>query len=195
MADEDSIVRKTDATPELATMAPAPFKPPRVGGHVEFVMDVTAEALQGTAKRATVKPNLPGWGAFEIRCDEGPSIGGTDSAPAPLAYLSAGVAFCMLTHLQYYIETHQIDVRHYRVEQRTRFSTNERTRRSADSPQAGCLGIEMQLVIESDAPQSVIRELANTAKALCMAHQALLSPTPSVFGVRLNGASVADLDA
>ena len=50
-----------------------------------------------------------------------------------------------------------------------------------------CVGIDMQLVIDSDAPDGAIRDLTETAKALCMAHQAVLSPTPSVFGVRLNG--------
>lgn len=188
MAKNDPIVRKTDEPVELTTMEPAKFTPPRgPGAPVEFVMDLTAEALEGAVKRATVVPNLPGWGAFEIRCDEGQSIGGTDSAPAPLAYLSAGVAFCMLTHLKFYVETHALDIRSMRIEQRVRFTTNERTRRPSDPPSSGCLGIEMHLVIDSDAAGDAVRELATTAKALCMAHQALLAPTPSVFGVRLNG--------
>ena len=188
MTSTGPIVQKIDVPPELATFEPSVFVPPQQPGDpVEFVMDLTAEALDGAVKRATVKPNLPGWGAFEIRCDEGPSIGGSDSAPAPLAYLSAGVSFCMLTHLNYYIETHELDVGNLRIEQRIRFTTNERTRRPSDPPASGCVGIEMHLVIDSSAPEDAVRELAETAKALCMAHQALLAPTPSVFDVRLNG--------
>lgn len=187
MTQTNPIVQKTDTALELGSLEVAPFTPPRPGGSVEFVMDLCAEAVGGTVKRATVKPNLPGWGTFEIRCDEGPSIGGTDTAPAPLAYLSAGVAFCMLTHLSYYIETRKLDIRSLKVEQRLRFSTNERTRKPTDSPHCACLGIEMNLVIDSDASEAEVRELSETAKALCMAHQALLAPTPSVFGVRLNG--------
>lgn len=183
----EPIVRKSEVSPELRTMAQEPFTPPRPGGSVDFVMDLTAEALGGALKRAIVKPNLPGWGTFEIRCDEGPSIGGTDTAPAPLAYLSAGVAFCMLTHLSYYIETNQLDIKNLKIEQRLRFTTNERTRKPNDPPHCACLGIEMHVVIDSEASESSIRALTETAKSLCMAHQALLSPTPSVFGVRLNG--------
>ena len=188
MASADKIVRKIDSPPDLTTVEPAGFTPPQQPGDpVEFVMDLTAESLDGALKRATVKPNLPGWGAFEILCDEGPSIGGSDSAPAPLAYLSAGIAFCMLTHLNFYIETHELNVDNLRIEQRLRFTTNERTRRPSDPPASGCLGIEMHLVIDSNAPEDAARELAETARALCMAHQAILSPTPSVFDVRLNG--------
>ena len=191
MSDNEPIVSKVAEAPALSTLAPIAFAPPTPGGAVEFVMDLTAEALDGARKRAIVKPNLPGWGAFEIRCDEGPSIGGTDSAPAPLAYLAAGVAFCMLTHLKYYVAVHKLDIQTLRIEQRLRFATNERTRRPSDPPECACLGIDMQLIVDSDASESAIRDLSQTAKALCMGHKALLEPTPSVFGVRLNGQALS----
>ncbi|MCH8203359.1 MAG: hypothetical protein IH996_09665 [Proteobacteria bacterium] len=49
---------------------------------------VLAELMPGPGlvKRCYVKPNVPGFGAFEIYCDEGLSIGGADTAPAPLFY-------------------------------------------------------------------------------------------------------------
>jgi hypothetical protein len=44
-------------------------------------------------KRAIVTVEAPGFGTFSMWCDEGTSLGGNDSAPPPLAYFGAGLAF------------------------------------------------------------------------------------------------------
>ncbi len=57
---------------------------------------VTARTLDGQKKRAEVwseGQGRPTGSRFAILCDEGKRIGGDDSAPPPLAYFSAGVAF------------------------------------------------------------------------------------------------------
>ncbi|MDE2836298.1 MAG: hypothetical protein OXL97_02155 [Chloroflexota bacterium] len=57
----------------------------------EIVIQVEAETLERQRKLARVQSGSGS--AFEMLCDEGTRIGGDDTAPSPLAYFSAGVAF------------------------------------------------------------------------------------------------------
>ncbi len=57
----------------------------------EIVIEVEAETLERQRKLARVRSR--NGSTFEMICDEGTRIGGDDTAPSPLAYFSAGVAF------------------------------------------------------------------------------------------------------
>ena len=52
-----------------------------------------AESLDGMKKRAIVTLEQPEGSTFSIICDEGAYLAGEDTAPPPLAYFSAGIAF------------------------------------------------------------------------------------------------------
>jgi hypothetical protein len=59
-----------------------------------IVVRLTAEALgHGELKRVVVAEDVPKGSAFEVISDEGVGIGGDDSAPTPLSYFAAAVAF------------------------------------------------------------------------------------------------------
>ena len=85
------IVRKLEEAP---SQVPAQSGPP---GIMEIRIRVNAETQGGQKKRAEV------WGEtvtgarrnsrWEMHCDEGEAVGGDDTAPPPLAYFSAGLAF------------------------------------------------------------------------------------------------------
>lgn len=59
----------------------------------ELRVAVEAENLDGMKKRAIVTLEQPEGSTFSILCDEGSYLAGEDSAPPPLAYFSAGIAF------------------------------------------------------------------------------------------------------
>ena len=59
----------------------------------ELRVRLTAETLDGMAKRAAVTLEQPAGSTFEINCDEGAYLSGDDTAPPPLSYFSAAVAF------------------------------------------------------------------------------------------------------
>lgn len=59
----------------------------------EIRVRLTAESREGMKKRALVAIEAPGFSPFSMRCDEGTSLGGEDTAPAPLAYFAAALAF------------------------------------------------------------------------------------------------------
>jgi hypothetical protein len=56
---------------------------------ITFEADVTS--VTPFLKLATVSRN--GGGHMTFACDEGPGLGGLDSAPTPLMYFSAALAF------------------------------------------------------------------------------------------------------
>jgi hypothetical protein len=87
----DEIVKKLEDAPPPV---PQPSGPP---GAMELRIRVNAESLGEQRKRAEV------WGEtatgarrnsrWQLYCDEGAAVGGEDTAPPPLAYFSAGIAF------------------------------------------------------------------------------------------------------
>ena len=81
----EEIVRKVE------TKESAPGLGGADGSRREIVITVEAETLERQRKRARVQAGRGS--AFEMLCDEGSYLGGDDSAPPPLAYFSAGVAF------------------------------------------------------------------------------------------------------
>lgn len=58
-----------------------------------IVVRLKAELLENERKRAIVAEDVPKGSAFSILSDEGTGIGGGDSAPTPLSYFGAAVAF------------------------------------------------------------------------------------------------------
>lgn len=59
----------------------------------DVVLSVEATALEKQRKQARVSMEHPRSEKFEIACDEGPYLGGDGTAPPPLAYFSAAIAF------------------------------------------------------------------------------------------------------
>ena len=88
----DEIVKKVvEAVPASAAPTGQPGSLDR-----EIRLRVQATTLDRQKKQAEVWSEVSGQPAgsrWAIRCDEGTRVGGDDSAPPPLAYFSAGLAF------------------------------------------------------------------------------------------------------
>ena len=67
-------------------MAESPFQIERTDDGVRFTFELEAATQERQLKRAT-------FAQFEMLCDEGAAIGGDDTAPPPLAYFGAALAF------------------------------------------------------------------------------------------------------
>lgn len=67
-------------------MAESPFRIEHGDDGVRFSFELRAEKAERQRKRAS-------FAQFEMICDEGEALGGDDSAPPPLAYFSAALAF------------------------------------------------------------------------------------------------------
>jgi uncharacterized OsmC-like protein len=114
-------------------------------------------------------------------------IGGEDSAPPPLAYLSAGAAFCLLTHLSGLVHERGLQIDTLRVEQRAKFFTDVFPGgNDLDENESGCAGFETHVVVESPEPEEAVRTLLADAQSACMAMSAIAGATPSDLHMHLN---------
>ncbi len=160
---------------------------------LDLEVHVLAELLPGSGlvKRAYVKPNVPSFGAFELYCDEGMSIGGSDTAPAPLSYLAAGIAFCLLTHLKGYADTERLMVSSIRLEQKMKFQSRipgMTVAAGADNQMEGLSkGVETFVFVETDESPEVITRMVEVAEMACMAMQTVVNTVPASTVVISNG--------
>ncbi len=91
----EKIVEKLKEASSDASAA-ATSTPTDPAANREIRIRVSAKSLDRQKKRAEVwseSQGRPAGSRFAILCDEGVRIGGDDSAPHPLAYFSAGIAF------------------------------------------------------------------------------------------------------
>jgi hypothetical protein len=65
---------------------PSPFRREQTPTGRRFSFDLRAQKTVRQQKKAM-------FGSFEIACDEGEQIGGDNTAPPPLAYFAASIAF------------------------------------------------------------------------------------------------------
>jgi hypothetical protein len=94
MVFREGIVRKDDeAEVSLTSLEETSDEIQAPQGGKALRVRLTAKSREKMRKRALVSIDLPGFSPFVMWCDEGTSLGGDDSAPAPLAYFSAAIAF------------------------------------------------------------------------------------------------------
>lgn len=191
-----SIVKKVDKPVEQSSFAPPSFQKAKVGEKLKIDMYVVAEPLDNgpLMKKANVSTNLPGWGVWEIVCDEGTNGGGFDSAPSPLMYFSAGIAFCLLTHIQTAAKLLKIKLDRVRVEQRTTFST---TYNFGSMHPKNLFGAgeqqETHLFIESSETEQNLQDFAKWCEQGCMAFQTVANATPATTYLHLNGENIGSI--
>ena len=137
-------------------------------------------SLDGIRKRVRVAPGMKGYSVFELISDEGTSMTGTDSAPAPLDYFAAGAAFCLGSHLTLLIRQHGLDVRGFTMQGELSFSYSPAGR-------GVCLGLRTVIDLDSDEPTDRLVELVAQAKGLCLAEAALANPVPIQTAVSIQG--------
>jgi len=188
-SEDQPIVSRIDHIPEPTAFKIETAKKTKEG--LDLEVHVLAELVPGPGlvKRGYVKPNIPSFGAFELYCDEGTVIGGTDTAPAPLSYLAAGIAFCFLTHLKGYVDSEKLKVSSIRVEQRMKFQSRipGMTAEMGGQMEGASKGVESFVLIETDEPPEVIARMVEVAEKACMAAQTVINAVPVSTKVVRNG--------
>ena len=190
-----AIVSKVDKGPALTVFEPTPFTKPRHGETMRFEVNLRAESGEGMIKTAVVEPNLPTWGAFQLRCDEGSALGGTDTAPPPLGYMAAGIAFCLLTHLSAYARAKKLKLDGIAIEQRMSFATTLVTDAEAQGDFRGkCEGITTHVIVDGEEGEEAIREMLAESEKSCMAMQSLINVVPKDTQLHHNGKALGRVD-
>tara|TARA_R110002020_G_scaffold343693_1_gene558046 strand:+ start:21402 stop:21995 length:594 start_codon:yes stop_codon:yes gene_type:complete len=172
------IGERAEAAPVPTQFEPSPFRKSRPPEPLYFEVNVVAEAHDRQKKSGVVQVNIPGFSPVKLYCDEQTPVG-DDTAPPPLAFFSAGIAFCLMTHLTDILTARKIQVDSLRLEQRIRFMTNLGTMRELGHTTDGrCEKVETHVIIESPESEESIQALLAEAEGACMAHFALRNPIP-----------------
>jgi len=181
----------SETIPEPTQYETKPFKKGRPPEPLQFEINLTAEAHDRQKKSGVVQVNIPGFSPVKLYCDEQIPVG-DDTAPPPLAFLCAGIAFCLMTHLTDIYTARKIKIKSMKLEQRMRFQTNLSNMRDLGHTTDGkTLGIETHVLIDSDESEERIVALMDEAENACMAHHALRNPIPWQSRLVFNGKEIS----
>lgn len=181
---------RADHLPRTTQYETGPFKKGKPPEPLQFEVNLTAEAHERQKKSGVVQVNIPGFSPLKLYCDEQIPVG-DDTAPPPLAFFCAGIAFCLMTHLTDIYTARKIRIKSMKIEQRVRFETNLSNMRELGHTTDGkTMGIETHVLIDSDEPEERIIALMDEAENACMAHHALRNPIPWESRLVYNGQEV-----
>lgn len=122
---------------------------------------------------------------FEVFADEGPRMGGENSAPRPLTYFLLSVGFCALTQLHRYSDMMKLTLRDPKVTVRSGFRTDGSVLQG--TVKASTVDFEVDFEVESDDPPDRVAACIRAAENGCFVMQAIVEPTEVKRTVRLNG--------
>ena len=122
---------------------------------------------------------------FELFADEGPRLGGENSAPRPLTYFLMSVGFCAMTQVHRYGEMMKITFKDTKVTVRSGFRTDGSVLRG--TVQASTVDFQVEFDVNSDDPPDKVSACIEAAEKGCFVMQAIKNPTEVRRTVRLNG--------
>jgi len=175
--------------PALEGLPPRESRKVRPGEPYVFGVDVVVEPTSHFGKVATVSSPVPGSATFEIVSDEGKTVGGEGTAPTPLAYFTAGVAFCLMTHITGFLKRRPLAISRLRVELRANYWTKLGHVSDAGEPEGGCSGFDVCVLLESSEPPEALRELIVMCERACIASQTVAVAVPRHLRVVVNAQS------
>src|SRR6056297_2288755 len=105
-----------------------------------------------------------------LATDEGKFQGGEDTAPTPLEFFLTGLVGCLMTQIRVFARQKKIEVRDLTVTCRAHWhAVND-----PEVPYAGRpAGFEIDIALDSDAPEDSVRALVNGARRGCFVEATL----------------------
>jgi uncharacterized OsmC-like protein len=148
---------------------------------------VEARALAGMQKEALVRVgDGPGW---RMVCDEGPYLNGTDLAPFPLAFFTAGTQLSLLSMVARTCRDQGVELTGLRVVQDNYYSMSGSFLRG--DVVGAAMPAEAVVEVESAAPEATVRRLVEAAAREHPAHPVMRDPLRNTFSLTHNGRSRA----
>ncbi len=168
-----------------------PFSIPAESNERWVAIRTAVRALEGMQKEAVVSLGAAG-GAWRMVSDEGPYLNGSDLAPFPLAFFTAGMQFSLMSRLLRLARARGAALRSLRSEQDNTYSMDGSFLRG--DARGGAMPAEVLLRIESEASVSVIAELVRLAATGDPADSVMRVPLQNTFALSLNGRDVSLTD-
>lgn len=154
---------------------------------------VSARALEGMQKEACVHYGPTGT-VWHMVCDEGPYLNGTDLAPFPLAFFSAGLAASYLSELLALARLQDIQLDSVELVQNNYYGIEGSALRG--TLQASALPVQVSCNADSNASPEQITQLLQAAVASSPGDAILSGSQRGTFSLAKNGAplDVAGVD-
>lgn len=153
----------------------------------QFAQEVVTVADDGLRKRGIiVEPEETR--QYEVFADEGPHLGGENTAPRPLTYFLLSVGFCALTQLHRYSDMLKVTLRDPKVTVRSGFRTDGSVLKG--TVKASIVDFEIEFDVDSDDPPERVAHCIRAAEAGCFVMSAVQEPTEVARTVRLNGQEI-----
>lgn len=148
-----------------------------------------AHGVDGVAMETDIRLFKPIGSSFRFRCDEVAANGGHETAPPPLAYTAAGIAFCYMTQLGRYAHILGKELAGYSLVQDMSF-------RFAGDIGAGTLEVaadpvDTHVFLHTGESDDLARDFIRTGARTCFLHAAMGGSHRSEIGVSVNGAELA----
>lgn len=143
-----------------------------------------ARALEGMQKEAIVFAG-PSQAVWRLVSDEGPYLSGTDLAPFPLAFYTAGLASTYAAAI-----TRAAAARDMRISALTLIQDNRYTMEGSalkGTMTGGALPVELEVALESDTPADLARAVVRSAVLASPGDACARTRVASVFTAALNG--------
>ncbi|HEX6386656.1 MAG TPA: OsmC family protein [Anaerolineae bacterium] len=151
--------------------------------------------LEGMQKEALVALATPsGRHIWRMVSDEGPYLQGTDLAPFPLAFFTAGMQFSLLSELLRHAEANGVSI------QRLSLSQDNYYTMEGSALQATMIGgakpPEVTIKVEADSPAEIIAHLIRLAQQSSPAHALMRDVLSNAFALTFNdrALNVTDLN-
>ncbi len=141
-------------------------------------------ALEGMQKEALVHHG-PSATLWRMVSDEGPYLKGTDLAPFPLAFYTAGIVFSFMTEMLRHAAERDVKIASLALTS-DHYYTMQGSALRGDMI-GGAKPIEMTVDAETDAPEQEVRELVEAALASSPAEAYMRQPLENTFSLTANG--------
>jgi len=153
-----------------------------IGGEATDVR-TEVRALGGMQKEALVRAaDGPAW---RMVSDEGPYLNGTDLAPFPLAFFTAGTQLSLLATVARAARARDVPLARLRVVQDNRYTMSGSFLRG--DAIGGAMPVEAVVEVDSAAPPAAVRRLVEISAAEYPAHPLLRDPLRNAFSLLHNG--------
>ncbi len=167
---------------------PLVFKAETPGGAAspgERAVEVLARCLEGMQKEALV--DAGGSAPWRMVSDEGPYLEGTDLAPFPLAFFTAGMQFSFLSQLARLSEGEGIALRSAHLTQDNYYSMEGSFLRG--DAEGGARPAELRLRMEADSSPDAVARVVRLAHRSFPAHAVMRDFLENTFALVHNGRS------
>ena len=125
-----------------------------------------------------------------LATDEGHFQGGDDTSPTPLEYFLTGLVGCLMTQIRVFAKRMKVDMRDLTVSCRAHWEAIP----DPVVPYAALpKGFEIDIVLDSDAPEARVRELIDGARRACFVEATLARKNDIRHTLRLNAGEAVEI--